>query len=218
MAVTRSARAWFAVNAVVVVVALAIQVPITAAATDGAFDTPVARVANLFTFFTILSNILVAAVCLVLAARPDHRSLLFAVAWLDALLAITVTGIVYNTVLIGLYELHGAELVADRLFHMVSPVLFVLGWLLFGPRGLVTTVRTVALSLLYPLLWLAFTLVRGAIITWYPYPFLQVPELGYGRVTLNSLLITSLFLALAAAVVGVDRVLGRTRRAPPQRR
>jgi hypothetical protein len=216
--VTRTARAWFAVNAVVVVVALVIQIPITAAATDGAFDTPAARVANLFTFFTILSNILVAAVCLVLAARPGHRSPLFAVAWLDALLAITVTGIVYNTVLIGLYELHGAELVADRLFHTVSPALFVLGWLLFGPRGLVTTVRTVALSLLYPLLWLAFTLVRGAIITWYPYPFLQVPDLGYGRVTLNSLLITSLFLALAAAVVGIDRVLGRTRRALPQPR
>jgi hypothetical protein len=215
--VTRTARAWFAVNAVVVVVALVIQIPITAAATGGAFDTPAARVANLFTFFTILSNILVAGVCLVLAARPGHRSPLFAVAWLDALLAITVTGIVYNTVLIGLYELHGAELVADRLFHMVSPALFVLGWLLFGPRGLVTA-RTVAVSLLYPLLWLAFTLVRGAIISWYPYPFLQVPELGYGQVTLNSLLITSLFLALAAAVVGIDRVLGRTRRALPQRR
>jgi hypothetical protein len=215
--VTRTARAWFAVNAVVVVVALAIQIPITAAATEGVFDTPAARVANLFTFFTILSNILVAAVCLVLAARPGHRSPLFAVVWLDGLLAIAVTGIVYNTVLIGLYELRGAELVADRLFHMASPALFVLGWLLFGPRGLVTA-RTVALSLLYPLLWLAFTLVRGAIISWYPYPFLQVPELGYGRVTLNSLLITSLFLALAAAVVGMDRILGRTRRAVPQQR
>lgn len=214
---TRPARAWFAVNALVVAVALVIQIPITAGRTDGVFDTPLARVANLFTFFTILSNILVAAVCLVLAVRPDHRSRTFAVAWLDALLAIAVTGIVYNTVLIGLYELNGAELFADRLFHMVSPALFVLGWLLFGPRGLVTA-RTVALSLIYPLAWLAFTLVRGAIITWYPYPFLQVPTLGYGGVALRGLVIMSLFLALAAAVFGVDRVLGRASRAVLQRR
>jgi hypothetical protein len=208
--VTRTARTWFTVNAVVIVVALVIQIPITAAATGGAFDTPAARVANLFTFFTILSNIIVAAVCVVLAARPGHRSVVFSVAWLDALLAITVTGIVYNTVLIGLYELHGAELLADRLFHMVSPVLFVVGWLLFGPRGLVTA-RVAALSLIYPLLWLVFTLVRGAIITWYPYPFLEVPTLGYAQVALNSVVITGLFLALAAGVVGVDRVLDRAR-------
>jgi hypothetical protein len=214
---SRPARAWFAVNAVVVVVALAIQIPITAAAAGDAFDTPAARVANLFTFFTILSNILVAGVCAVLAVRPEHRSRLFAVVWLDALLAITVTGIVYNTVLIGLYELRGPELFADRLFHMVSPALFVVGSLLFGPRGLVTA-RTVAPALLYPLLWLAFTLVCGAIITWYPYPFLQVPTLGYGRVAVNSLLITSLFLALAAVVVGIDRALGGARRAVPQPR
>jgi hypothetical protein len=212
--VTRLARAWFAVNAVVVVVALVIQIPITAAATGGEFDTPAARVANLFTFFTILSNILVAAVCAVLATRPGHRSRLFAVAWLDALLAITVTGIVYNTVLIGLHELQGAELFADRLFHMVSPALFVLGWLLFGPRGLVTA-RTVVLALAYPLAWLAFTLVRGAIITWYPYPFLLVPTLGYAQVALNSMLITALFLALASAVYGVDRVVGPARRRSP---
>jgi hypothetical protein len=215
--VTDKARAWFAVNALVVVVALVIQVPITAAATGGEFDTPAARVANLFTFFTILSNILVAVVCVLLAVRPRHRSPAFAVVWLDALLAITVTGIVYNTVLIGLYELHGAELLADRLFHMVSPALFVLGWLMFGPRGLVTA-RAVALGLAYPLAWLAFTLVRGAIITWYPYPFLRVTALGYGQVALNSLLITALFLALAAAAGGIDRVLGRTRRAAPQPR
>ncbi len=208
---SRAARAWFAVNAVVVVVALVIQIPITAAATGGAFDTPAARVANLFTFFTILSNILVAVVSAVLALRPGPRSRLFAVAWLDALLAITVTGIVYNTVLIGLYELHGAELFADRLFHMVSPALFVLGWLLFGPRGLLSG-RIVALSLAYPLGWLAFTLVRAAIITWYPYPFLDVPTHGYAQVALNSVVITALFLGLAVAVAGIDRLLRRVPR------
>lgn len=205
------ARCWFALNALVVVVALAIQIPITAGKVDGAFfDTPAARVGNLFTFFTILSNVLVAVVCVALVLRR-RDSEPFAVAWLDALLGITVTGIVYNTVLAGLYDLRGAEYLADRLFHTVSPLLFVLGWLLFGPRGLVRR-RVVLLSLLYPLVWLAFTLVRGALIGWYPYPFVDVAKLGYGQVALNSVLITALFLVLAAVAFGVDRLAMRPAR------
>lgn len=202
------ARGWFALNALVVVVALAIQVPVTAGREGGFFDTPAARVGNLFTFFTILSNILVAVVCVTELVRPGRRSTWAAVAWLDALLAITVTGIVYNTVLAGLYDLDGAEYLADRLFHTVSPLLFVIGAALFGPRGLVRP-RVVGLALVFPVAWLVFTLVRGALIGWYPYPFVDVTALGYARVALNCLLITLLFLVLAAVVSGLDRALSR---------
>jgi hypothetical protein len=215
--VSLPARSWFALNALVVLVALTIQIPITAGRVGGFFDTPAARVGNLFTFFTILSNILVAVVCVVLALRrggsAPSGSDLFAVAWLDALLAITVTGIVYNTVLAGLYDLHGAEYLADRLFHTVSPLLFVIGAVLFGPRGLVRP-RVVGLALVYPVAWLVFTLVRGALIGWYPYPFVDVIKLGYGRVAFNCVLITLLFLVLAAVAFGIDRA--RSRRAAPE--
>ncbi|MBW0119250.1 Pr6Pr family membrane protein [Pseudonocardia abyssalis] len=202
------ARAWHATSALVVVVALVIQVPITAAATGGAFDTPAARVANLFTFFTILTNLLVALTGVALALAPRRRSTLLSVLRLDAVLGITVTGIVFHTLLADLADLRGAEAFADLLFHTVSPIVVVLGWLLFGPRGLIDR-RAVLLSLLYPLLWLGFTLVRGAVIDWYPYPFVDVSRLGYPTVLLNSLGITALFLVLAAALLGVDRVLAR---------
>jgi len=214
--VSTPARYWFAVNAVVVVVALAIQIPITAGRAGGFFDSPASRVGNLFTFFTILSNVLVAVVCLALALRPrPPTGRAFAVAWLDSLLAIGVTGIVYNTVLAGLYDLHGAEYLADRLFHIVSPLLFVIGWLLFGPRGLVRP-QVVGLALVYPLAWLAFTLVRGVLIGWYPYPFVDVAVLGYGNVALNCVVITLLFLVLAAVAYVVDRFAGRASRVAPR--
>ena len=67
--------------------------------------------------------------------------------------------------------------------------------------------------MIYPLAWLAFTLVRGALIGWYPYPFVDVTTLGYGAVAVNSVLITLLFLALSAAAFGVDRLVLRTARA-----
>lgn len=199
-------------TAAVVVVALVIQIPITAAATDGVFSTPAARVGNLFTFFTILTNVLVAATCTVLAGWPQVRSTVFATLRLDALLGIAVTALVYHTVLAGLHDLSGAEWFANQLFHTVVPLLAVSGWLLFGPRGLIDR-RIVGLSVVYPMVWLVFTLVRGAIIGWYPYPFTDVTELGYAQVALNCLLVTALFLALAAGAMGVDRLLSRSSRA-----
>lgn len=47
----------------------------------------------------------------------------------------------------------------------------------------------------------------GRRLSWYPYPFLQVDELGYGPVVLFCAVITVLFLTLAAGVAGVDRLL-----------
>lgn len=201
-------RFWHAVNALVVVAALVVQIPITAAATGGRFDTPGERVANLFTFFTILTNVLVALTCAALAAAPERRSCLLAVLRLDAVMGIAVTAAVYHAVLSGLHDLHGAEAVANQLFHTVSPALALAGWALFGPRGLVDR-AVVALSLVYPLVWLASTLVRGALIGWYPYPFVDVAALGYPRVALNCLLVTALFLVLAGAALALDRHLAR---------
>lgn len=200
-------RSVLALGAAVVVVALVIQIPITAA-TDGFFTTPAARVANLFTFFTILSNLLVGVTNTVLAVRPHTRSTLLRVARLDAVLAITVTGVVYHLLLAPLYHQRGAEAFANQLFHTVTPLLTVAGWLLLGPRGLVDR-RVAAGSLLFPATWLVFTLVRGAIIGWYPYPFLQVDALGYARVALTCAEITVLFLVLAACYGVLDRFLAQ---------
>ncbi|MGV9363387.1 Pr6Pr family membrane protein [Amycolatopsis sp. NPDC003731] len=190
-------RAWFAVTAVVAGAGLVTQVVATASA-DG-------RVANLLCFFTIDSNLLVLLTS-ALVALGRARGRLFTVLWLDALAGIIVTGIVYQVALAGLYELHGLSLVSDTMLHKVTPLLFVLGWLLVGPRGAVTW-RTVWWSLLYPLAWLAFTLPRGAIDGFYPYPFVDAATLGYGQVALNCVFIGLFFTALAAGAFMYDRRL-----------
>lgn len=97
------------------------------------------------------------------------------------------------------------------LLHTVTPLMAVIGWLPFGPRGQIDA-RVVAGSLVYPLLWLAFTLVRGPLAgDFYPYPFLDVGEHGYPRVLLNALLVALLLLALAAGAHALDRDLTRGR-------
>lgn len=213
--VGRMARAWFVLTAAAAVVALAMQIPISAADVDGDFDTPAARVANLFTLFTVLTNLVVAASCLQCAFRPGLASTFWRTLRVDAVLGIVIVAVVYHTLLAGLDDLQGNEVIVNLLWHTVIPIATVLGWLVFGPRGGVD-VRVVAWSVVYPLLWLAFTLVRGAVIDWYPYPFVRVSELGYAQVALNCLGITGLFLALAAALLGVDRLLTRSSRGRPE--
>lgn len=205
------ARAWRAATALVVVVALVIQVPITANVTDGFFTTPTSRVVNLFLFFTILSNILVAVTATALAVAPDRApGLVERVARFDAVLAISVTAAVYHTLLAPTYDKIGAEAFANQLFHSVVPAMAVLGWLASGPRGEADR-RVVGWSLVYPLAWLVMALVRGAVLSWYPYPFVDVLALGYGRVAVNAVGVTLLFLVLAAAFAGLDHALDRGR-------
>jgi hypothetical protein len=202
------ARVWFAVTGLAVVAGLAIQVPVAANGTGGFFSVPWERGFNVFAFFTIQSNILIAVASLLLAARTERRSMSFAVLRMTGLVAITITGIIYHVALRGLFELDIWGLAADQLLHTVVPVMAVAGWIIFGPRRLVST-RIALLSLFFPVAWLAFTLVRGAFVPFYPYPFIDVTVLGYAKTIINCLWVALLFVAIAATYTGIDLSLAR---------
>jgi hypothetical protein len=68
----------------------------------------------------------------------------------------------------------------------------------------VTAGRVAWLSLLFPVAWLAFTLIRGAVIHWYPYPFIDVVTIGYGKAILNAFWVALLLLGLAAGATALD--------------
>jgi hypothetical protein len=168
------------------------------------------RLVRLFSYFTIQSNVLVGVVSVLLALRPERDGRVFRVLRLDALLCIAVTGIVYNTVLRGLNELSAAGQVSNTLLHLLAPLLAVAAWGLVGPRPRVDAV-TVWWSVAYPLAWIAYTFLRGAVVDWYPYPFLDVGELGLVRALVNTAVVAVVFLALAWLVRLVD---ARLRPAP----
>ena len=194
--------------ALVVAVGLVAQVVATAGKDSGYFDSDASRVANVFAYFTVQSNILVLVTCAALALRPLRpRATWFWVLRLDGVLCIAVTFVVFHVALADLQDLEGLDELADFLLHTASPVLCVAGWLVSGPRRRVDW-EVVRLSLVFPVLWLVFTLVRGPLVGgWYPYPFLDVDELGYPRVLLNAVLVSALFLALAAGARWADRRL-----------
>ena len=192
------ARLWFGATAAMVV----------ATASGSRWGSIPARLFNVFCYFTIESNLTVGVTCLLLAIRLERPSLTFRVFRMIGLVGITITGIVYHVAIARLVEFDGWALVADQLTHTVVPIATVIGWLMYGPRGQASW-RVIRLVLLYPLAYIVFTLVRGRIVHFYPYHFIDVPSLGYGKVAANGFWIALLFLAAAAGYRALDRWLGR---------
>lgn len=170
-------------------------------------------IATYLGFFTILTNILVAAtlsVALVAPASPLGRFFARPVVAGGVLVPIVVVAIVYHVLLRDLWDPQGWQLVADVLLHYVVPALFVVYWWLAVPKeGL--SWADVPKWMLYPAAYLVYLLLRGAILGHYPYPFLDVAELGLTRSLGNALLVLAGFVGVSVVVVTVGRRLSAAR-------
>lgn len=93
------------------------------------------------------------------------------------LVGITLTFVVYLTVLLPLITVTGAGRVTDRSLHIVAPLLTFGGWFLFGPRPRLD-IQTLCWFLIWPGPSFAFSFVNGALTNWYPYPFVDVTQIG----------------------------------------
>ena len=102
----------------------------------------------------------------------------------------------------------GLQFVVDELLHSVVPVLFILFWFFFVPKDSLHW-KGIFPWLLYPTLYCVFILVRGAFSGFYPYPFVNVTELGYGRVLLNAAGIVVVFLLIALLLMGAAKILSK---------
>ncbi|MEO7573867.1 MAG: Pr6Pr family membrane protein [Acidimicrobiales bacterium] len=207
-----NAKRYFGGVAALVSAGLVLQLLLSVTATGGAFGTPQGRIVNFFCFFTVQSNVAVAVTHAMLAADPLRASTAFRVMRLVAMLCILVTGIVFHLALADLQELTGWDLVADTILHTLSPLLVVIGWLVFGPRGALDG-RVVRLAALPPVAWLGFALVRGSFVQdvngndYYAYPFMNVQVHGYAVALFRCALVAALFLGMAYAALLADRRL-----------
>jgi len=207
--VSPAGRALFGVNALVIVTAVVVQLFVASDSTTG-FFTGGAAAANVFAFFTIQSNLVLAFTCFVLAIGVAPAATWFRVLRLIGVVGIALTFLVFQLVLRDLQDLTGQAAFCDFMLHTVSPILGVVGWLVFGPREL-TSVRVVWWTTAYVAAYGLFSMIRGAIVGFYPYPFMDADAHGYPRVILNLLLVAVVFFALAFGAHALDRRLGRRR-------
>jgi hypothetical protein len=80
------------------------------------------------------------------------------------------------------------------------PVVLVADWLLDPPRHRLAF-GMVAAWISFPLVWFVYTLTRGAAVDWYPYPFVNVDELGLGGVLVRAMVLFVGFALAAGALL-----------------
>jgi hypothetical protein len=177
------------------------------------------NIANFFSFFTIQSNIIAIVVLLIGGMLAWQGASDDKIAWLRgaAALYMTMTGIIFAVLLSDLDPSLQLTLPwVNVVLHYLMPLVLFMDWFLLPPGKRISFGRGL-LWVVYPVAYLAYTFVRGSRTDWYPYPFLNVAQHGYGQVVTSCLVIS-------AGVVGVvwvlTRVTGRgshARTTPPKK-
>src|SRR5215207_5449909 len=154
------------------------------------------RIIRFCSYLTIWSNVAAMVIVGTLVLDPARDGRVWRAFRLFSTVVVFGGGLVHFVLLRPILDLHGADLLADKLLHVVVPILVVIGWVVFGPRHRVGPEdfwRFMAITVV----WFAYTLVRGSFVDWYPYPFLDVNEHGYGAV-----LGTGVGIGVAMAALG----------------
>ena len=180
-------------------------------------DRPGFSSGNFFSFFTIQSNVIAIVALGALAITPvARRTRTFDALRGAAVLYIAITGVVFALLLSGQEEtLQTTAPWVNFVLHQAIPVVLVADYLIEPPRHRLSLAIALA-WLAYPLAWFAYTLIRGASVDWYPYPFVDVDRHGYDGVALNAVLLAVAMAGGAALVawIGNRRGAGGAQPAP----
>ena len=146
-------------------------------------------VVNFFSFFTIQSNLfglLVFAISAVLLmCRRTWRVLPFLRG--AATTYMIMTGIIFALLLSGKTDVQTTLPWVNTVVHQLFPIIIAVDWLIDSPGRI--PYHKALWWLIYPLAYLAYSLVRGSIVHWYPYPFLNPATGGYDKLVLTSVII-----------------------------
>ena len=164
-----------------------------------------------FTYFTILTNLMLVLVYLsdILEARwlawwrsPVTRGMMAA--------AMTLVMGFYHLVLAATWDPQGLFHLADVLLHYATPLIYLAWWFFFEPKGRLRF-GDVGFMLVPTFVWLTWTMLRGAVLNEYPFPVLEAHLIGYPQVLTNVAGLLLVLVALFVGVVALDRLLGRRR-------
>jgi hypothetical protein len=177
--------------------------------------------ANFFSYFTIQSAMLAVATLGIAAAyallAPNDPP------WLGVLRTMVTAYLLVSGIVFALIVSQASTRDyrvdvpwSDTLLHWVVPALAVIAWTTDSIMAVNPPVpwSTVGWVLVFPSLWLPYTLWRGADVGWYPYFFLDEAQVGGAvGVALYCALVLVIFVAVTAVLVAVNRALWRRARA-----
>lgn len=155
-----------------------------------------------FSFFTILTNSLVALyfTAFFLKSKWIHKpGILSAIA-----VYITIVGLVYQVALRHIWHPEGLQRIVDELLHSIIPIIVVIFWSLYEKTKAIPYSQILKWAI-YPFLYFVYTLIHGHFSNFYPYPFINVTELGIKAVAINSGIILALFLIISSLFIFIGK-------------
>jgi len=169
------------------------------------------RIIRYFSFFTILTNLIVALTTSAIAFLSESRLGNFAArpSTQTAVAGyIAIVGIVYSLFLRAVWDPVGLQAVADHLLHDAVPLAYVIYWIAFAPKAGISWTSPF-IWLVYPLAYVAYSLARGAASGWYPYWFVDVTQLGYATALTNTAFVLLAFLITGFVFAGLAKLFAR---------
>ncbi|HEX6299886.1 MAG TPA: Pr6Pr family membrane protein [Acidimicrobiia bacterium] len=144
-------------------------------------------VVRFFSYFPVLANVMAVVLAVMLAARPGRdASPRFAVFRGAVTVYMAATGLVYallNAPGSGNVGVH--EPWIDWCIRVLGPIAVTLDWIAHPPPVQMPG-ESLWIWLLFPAAYLGYSLIRGPLVDWYPYPFLDPAQGGYGTVAMWS--------------------------------
>lgn len=164
-----------------------------------------------FSFFTILTNLIVAIYFTVLRLKKT-TSLLFRLEKPGVLSAVTlyisIVGLVYQVVLRSIWSPTGMQKLVDELLHSIIPLFVIVFWYVYENHK-ENQWKFIPSWLIYPSLYLVYILVRGNFSNFYPYPFVNVTQLGLQQVLINSGVLVLVFILAAVIFISISRWISK---------
>jgi hypothetical protein len=165
-------------------------------------------IVRFFSFFTVLTNLLVAIYFTVSWLTPNSGLGHFFArpgVFTATAVYIVIVGLVYQLILRGIWHPTGLQRLVDELLHSVMPLYFLIYWFT-GLAPKTVHWRQQFSWLIYPLVYLIFILLRGAVANYYPYPFVDVMQLGYNQVLMNCTVLLLVFSGISALMIWINRI------------
>jgi hypothetical protein len=162
-----------------------------------------------FSFFTILSNTLVAIYFTVLLQKnnTNNQSIINMPGTLTAITVyISIVGLVYQFVLRQIWEPQGLQKIVDELLHSIIPILVFIFWFLYEEKKLLSY-KQIPQWLIFPFVYLIYILIRGYYSNFYPYPFVDVVQLGLNQVMMNSAGLILFFIFISVGYVALGKLM-----------
>ncbi len=155
-------------------------------------------------FFTILTNLGIAAHLIAVARNwpmPASRAA-------NLLVSVLMVALTYHALLARLWNPQGLAWWANQGLHTAVPLAYLGWWLAFAAKTV--TRQDLPRWLIYPALYCVYTVTRGYMTGFWPYPFLNADTLGPARLTLNIAAMLAAFVAMGFAVLTLARRLNRS--------